>query len=128
MQTPVYQKLASLIQARINCAASGNLEWFERHTEKAEEIIRAHLPHGSGFDAGVKVEWDKCNPDKIVLSTGFHHMNDGGYYDGWTEHEIIVRASLAFGFTLKVTGRDRRNIKEYIADTFHHCLSVEIGD
>ena len=30
----LYQEIASAVQARRNCAESGNTEWFEKHGEK----------------------------------------------------------------------------------------------
>ncbi len=88
-----------------------------------QERIKKLLPKGSGFDKGTEVQF--CTAEKIILSTSFHHMDENGYYDGWSEHEIIVKASLLFGFTLRVTGRNKRGIKEYIADTFHYLLSQD---
>ena len=55
-------------------------------------------------------------------------MNDAGSYDGWTDHVITVRPSLAFGFELKISGPNRNDIKEYIHDTFDTALSAEIDD
>ena len=51
-------------------------------------------------------------------------MTEHGYYDGWTEHDVIVTPSLRSpGFSLRITGRNRRDIKEYIADAFHDALA-----
>lgn len=126
MKKPVYSVIASKLAAMANCLKSGNFQWYENHKYAIEEIIKNHLPRGSGIDAGIKIDFDKSNADKIVFTFGFHHMNEGGYYDGWTEHEAIIKPSLAFGFTLKITGKDRNFIKEYLHDTLHHSLTQEI--
>ena len=55
-------------------------------------------------------------------------MDAGGGYDGWTEHSVIVTPDLATGFDLKVTGRDKRDIKEYLGELFYAALCEEIGD
>lgn len=124
--TTIIQTIASTLQAIRNCEKSDNNEWRYRHACKIEDICKNQLPHGSGFDSGTKFDFDASKPDRLVFHADYHHMNDGGYYDGWTEHQVIVTPSLAHGFNLRITGRDRRNIKEYIAETFNYALSVEV--
>jgi hypothetical protein len=53
-------------------------------------------------------------------------MNDGGYYDGWTEHTVILTASLTSGFDIKITGRDKNSIKDHLYETFSLALQKEI--
>jgi hypothetical protein len=55
-------------------------------------------------------------------------MDEHGGYDGWTEHSIIVTPDLASGFDLRVNGRDRRDIKEYLAEIFGYALDADIDD
>ena len=124
----LYQRLASLIQARENCAKSGNTEWYQRHSELADKLAREYLPSGSGFDNASTIYLDESKPNKLVLATSFHHMDDNGMYNGWTEHKIIVTPDLALGFDLGVTGRDRNDIKQYIAEMFSHALDQNIDD
>lgn len=123
---PLYRELASLVEARLNCEKSGNAEWFDRHTESIEELCRQYLPHGSGFDSGTKLDFDRSNGEKLVFTTAYHHMNEAGMYDGWTAHVVTVRSSLFHGFTLSISGRDRNEIKEYINDMFYTALTEEI--
>ena len=122
----LYRKLASLVQAHINCEISGNKEWFEKHEARIEELVKNYMPSGSGFDCGTKIDLDKSTPEKLVFYTDFHHMNEVGYYDGWTEHRITVRPSLAFGFTLTISGKNRNEIKDYIHQVFDCALNEEI--
>lgn len=123
MTSPVYQKLASLMQARINCLQSGNMEWFNRHSYYAERICKESMPSGSGFDAGTKLDFEKSTPEKLVFTTSFHHMDENGGYCGWTDHSVIVTPSLQQSFKIRVTGKDRAFIKEYITDVFNVMLS-----
>jgi hypothetical protein len=51
-------------------------------------------------------------------------MDEHGCYDGWTHHKVIVKASLWAGIDIRVTGRDRNQIKEYIAEQFNSLASV----
>jgi len=84
---------------------------------------RDYLPYGSGFDAGCYVWIEKSTRNKIILLCDFHHMNDVGYYIGWTRHKVIVTPDLAFGFNLRVTGENKRGIKDYIGDVVYDALS-----
>lgn len=84
-------------------------------------LEREFLPSGSGFNNGTKVDLDACTESKLVFTTTFHHMNDGGY-DGWTDHKVTAHATFS-GHRVKVTGRNRNDIKDYIGDCFHHHLT-----
>lgn len=121
----LYRLLASKIQARLNCLASGNTEWKARHEDAIRQIARDVLPSGSGIDSGTSIDLDRSTGEKIVLLASFHHMNDGGMYDGWTEHTITVRASLIHGVDVTIGGRNRNGIKEYLGDVFAAVLQDE---
>lgn len=129
----VLSALAQALVARGNCIKSGNAEWLGRWEDVIDQIARDFLPSGSGFDSGTKVDLSEPRGvprsdgfARIIFTTSFHHMNDGGMYDGWTEHEVKVTPCLHSGFNLSVSGRDRNDIKDYIAETFTHALKTEI--
>lgn len=86
------------------------------------DCINDKLPRGSGFDSGSSFDINASRTDRLIFNTSFHHMNEGGYYDGWTDHSVVVRPTFD-GFTVHVTGRNRNEIKYYIADMFHDILS-----
>lgn len=111
----VYQAIASAISAMPR-------EWAE---ERLDLIEREFLPSGSGIDAGCKVLVEESKEDRLVIQTAFHHMDENGYYDGWTHHKVIVTPSLLFGFDVRVTGRNRNGIKEYLGDLFFQVLDQE---
>lgn len=115
----VYSEIAQLLIAINNCEKVNNQEWKHKHSDKIDELVNKYLPHGSGFDSGTKLDYDESLPSKLVFKTAFHHMDEYGYYDNWTYHTIIIRADLAFGIDIKVTGRDRNDIKEHI----HSCFA-----
>jgi len=105
------------------------IAWYKtakgEFVQQAEDKIAAmekQLPYGSGFNNGSHVDFEKSTGEKIVIDTAFHHMDENGYYDGWTEHKVIVVASLMYGFRLKVTGKDRNRIKDYIAEQFLYII------
>jgi hypothetical protein len=122
----IYKILASRVQAWINCLEKGNFEWYAKHENSIERIIKEKAPHGSGFDNGTTLDYKKSTGEKLVFNTSYHHMNDNGIYDGWTEHSITVSPSLAFDFNLKITGRNRNDIKDYIGEVFESFLHESI--
>lgn len=110
--------IASSFNAYQTCKRTGN-EWADRHEDTIEQIVKDIFPSGSGFDSGVKFNFDTSKDDRLVFDTSFHHLNENGYYDGWTDHQVIVSPSLIFGFDIRVTGKNQNDIKDYIAQTFH---------
>lgn len=144
---PLYAILASALQALHTCNdraessrtsfahtgvenIDGNkqhwLNMIDMHADKIESLCKQYLPHGSGFDSGCTMDMEASKPNRLIFSADFHHMNDNGYYDGWSTHQVILTPDLAFGFTMRITGRDRRQIKDYIAGTFHSVLSQQL--
>lgn len=123
----VIQHIASAIVARRNCIKSKNEEWRDKWEEVLLTIEREHLPSGSGFDSGTRIDMIGSNEGRIVLRTSFHHMNESGCYDGWTHHVVWVYPSFD-GIRIRITGRDRNGWKDYAYDVFHHALTREIDD
>ncbi len=121
----LYQKIAFLLDARKNCEKSGNVEWFEKHSDALVDIERNLLPSGGGFDAGCKILMDESTENRIVIQADFHAMDDHGYYCGWKEYRVVVKPHLAYGMALRVDGRNFNMLKEYIADTFYDVLNEE---
>lgn len=124
---PLYAELACLLTACANCIASGNDEWLERHRERVHKLVRDRMPSGSGLDVGCKLDVEST-ADKLMFNCSFHHMSEHGYYDGWTDHTVIVTPSLASGFDLRITGRDRQDIKDYLAQIFDHALREPVPE
>ncbi len=123
--TRLYSELASLVCARLNCIKSDNTEWLAKHEAKILELVKETAPSGSGIDCGTKIDLDASTGEKLVFNFSYHHMNESGIYDGWTEHKAIVVASLQFGFDLTITGRNRNQIKEYLHETFSFWIDSE---
>lgn len=122
----LYQRIASKMAARINCTASGNTVWFARHTVDIEDLVRDHMPSGSGVDCGTQLDFDNSQPNRMVFVLSFHHMDENGGYDGWTSHQVIVTPSLAYGIDVRVTGRDRNWIKDYLTGLYQDALTTEV--
>jgi hypothetical protein len=123
---PIYKLIANAVVARRNCAASGNLKFLARWDAQLDRIEEQHLPSGSGIDGGTKIDREDSNENKILLRTSFHHMNEHGGYNGWTNHLIVIEASLLSEFHVKrVSGRNRNDIKDYLAEVFDAALREE---
>lgn len=121
----VAEKIASLVAARANCRESGNTEWLARHGEALDRILRDYMPSGSGFDVGTTLEEDECRRGaRLVFTTEFHHMNEMGFYDGWTSHRVTVYPSFLHTLDIRISGRDRNDIKELIHDRFYDALTA----
>jgi hypothetical protein len=121
MQSTFISTLSAAIEARKNCELGNNKEWFEKWRERIGKL-EDMLPHGSGIDSGTKIDLDKSHADKLVLYTSFHHMNEAGYYDGWTEHTITVTPGFR-SLNLRISGRDRNQIKDYLYETYEYALT-----
>jgi hypothetical protein len=119
--------LAKTILARKHCLETGNREWFENWDSRISDILET-APSGSGFDSGTQLAIDESGHDKLTFYTAFHHMDEYGGYDGWTDHKVVVKADLVSDCIVRVSGRDRNEIKDYIAETFHYWLSEDIDE
>ena len=141
----LYEAIAQQLGRIERCSAGATGDNAESNIADAHETIeylcKHALPRGSGFDAGCSLDFDKSNSARLAFVVPFHCMDANGFYCGWRDYCVIVKASLEFGYALRITGRQMRLIaagffsapcfwdwnylREYIADTFHHALCVE---
>ena len=128
MNNNVCTQLARTVGARLRCLEmdrdGSHREAIARHESILTGIL-LEFPSGSGFDAGTQLDKDGSTGERLVFTTAFHHMNENGLYDGWTNHKVIVTPSLEMGCRIKITGRDRNEIKDYIGERFQSVLSKE---
>lgn len=125
----VYRAIASANNARMNCIANGNAEWKVRHTQKIEQLVREYLPSGSGYDNDTKIDFDCSSNDELIFRTSFHHMDENGYYCGWSNHKVIVRPSFD-GIRIDIKSEYPDDIEEtmnvdgneFMYDDFYHSL------
>lgn len=124
MGTKVYKRIAELLIAIQNCENGGDEFGFKaQHKAELRSIVSKALPSGSGFDNGTVLVPDS-EPNRLVFRTSFHHMDVHGFYDGWTEHDVIVTPHLLFDISIRITGRNRNDIKEFIDQTFRTALEA----
>ena len=96
-----------------------NAQWGDIARTRLDQLVNM-LPSGSGIDCGTKLV--SASATKIVLECSFHHMDEHGYYDGWTEHRITVRPTFD-SIDISVSGRNRNDIKEYLHEVYALALS-----
>lgn len=119
------QKLAQTLEAMQHCQ---NPAWMERHESRLACIMDG-APSGSGFDSGTTLEngtdgLGKPDKQRIVFATAFHHMDESGTYDGWTQHKVTIYPQFN-GYDMHISGRNRNGIKDYIAGVFSAWLDSE---
>ncbi len=105
------------------------LSWLVNREDwtAAKKVVKEHMPSGSGVDNGTSLDLARSRPDRLIFATSFHHMTEHGMYDGWTEHEVIViPLYCAMEFSIRVTGRNRNDIKEYLHELFRDALEAEV--
>ena len=124
--TPLYREFSNCLSAMENCRKANNHKWLTHWEDKIKKLVD-FLPSGSGIDNGITLDADST-PEKLVFRFEFHHMNDNGFYDGWTDHKLIVKPSLQFGIDIRISGRDRNDIKNYLHDVFSHALTTSVWE
>lgn len=131
MKKPLYVRLARTVQAMENCrnprfgSSPNTAEWLAKHTARALKLAHDALPSGSGIDAGCALDVERSTSEKLVFHTSFHHMDENGFYGGWTEHTVTVRASLTSAIDIRISGRNRNDVKDYLHDVFMEALCAE---
>lgn len=124
MKQPLYKALVSTSESLARAELNNADQAVRDRQESIFKDLTDLLPRGSGFDAGTQLV--EARPDKIVMLTSYHHMDDAGGYDGWTEHKITVKPSLLYDIDIRITGKDRNDIKDYIAEVFYSVLSQDV--
>jgi len=114
----VYEALAQAVGGRRN-------EKWTCTMEKKVYTIMQGAPSGSGIDLGTQFIPEKSGREKLVFSVDYHHMNENGFYDGWTEHLVIVTHDLR-GLNIRITGKNRNDIKDYLGDVYYYWLMEDV--
>lgn len=124
----LYRELASLVQARLNCLddSRNNVEWADKHETRIERLVKEYMPSGSGFDSGTRIDLERSHGGKLVFDTAFHHMDESGGYDGWTEHTVTVTPAFD-GVNIRIGGRNRNDVKELIHQEFDSALETDLA-
>lgn len=119
----VYTKLAHAIRG----CDTPDKDIARSSLDEVADIVKRCLPHGSGFDCGCSVPIERKWKNRIIINTDYHYMNDDGYYDGWYRFRIVVTPGFS-GIDVKVHGRDRDGLKEYVGDTIYDALTADYNE
>jgi len=127
----VIQQMAQTLVAMDNCDKMGNSEGYTFNHRAMMALVRNFLPSGSGWDRGTTIEIETSTPNRIMLTGSFHHMDEHGFYTGWTHHTLLITPSLAFGFDIEIdgfAGDQQDNFEDELHDIFHHALSSMVRE
>lgn len=118
--------IAHKLAAIRNCEKSANYEWRDRHAAALVAIVREG-PSGSGWDSGTQFDSDRSEPNKLVFFGSYHHMDEMGGYDGWTDHAITVRPDFVHGLDIRISGPNRNDIKDDLHQLFYCWLTQPVA-
>lgn len=111
-----------------------NCEWLKTVNEQYKnqcldniEKLEKRLPCGSGIDSGCKIDADNSGINKVIITFGYHFMNENGYYDGWTDYKLIITPAF-LGINMKIAGKNRQGIKDYLYDLFDVKLNEKLSN
>ena len=123
MSKKLYQELAINFSGYQKGIELNNTIWQEKRQDKIEELIKL-LPSGSGIDNGNKFDYSDSNDNKLIINSSFHRMDENGYYDGWIDYQVIIKASLKYGFDLCIKGKfcKHQDIKDYLSELYQYSL------
>ena len=114
-------KFYSLIATAISeYNKTDNPEIKARIEETLKEAEKT-LPSGGVFIES-KIDIKKSISQRLVFLTSCKHVTAGGQYDSVTRHQIIITPCLMNGFNIRVTGPERRGIKEKIEHAFSNLI------
>jgi len=119
MKIPVYKKISRTLMS-VEGGKPDAAKWLHQ----IEDWVREHGPSGSGVDNGTRLAGS--TPNRLCFDISFHHMDDNGSYTCWTNHKVIVRPDLGFGFDVHITGPDKNLIKDYLGEMFTNWLESEV--
>lgn len=95
---------------------------YRDQCESRIDKLEKELPSGSGIDCGCKIDREKSGNKKVIITFDYHFMNNDGYYDGWGSFKLIVTPNLSEYPDMRIVGKDRNQIKDYLYDTFSDVL------
>ena len=98
--------------------------------DKLDELSNL-LPSGSGIDSGCTIDEEKSTRNKIVIHSSFHHMDENGFYCGWSEFTVTAIPDFMNDFNLKIVGNHAiypafSDIKDYLYELFRESLNKDI--
>lgn len=116
------EAFVSCKMARDNCVTSGNTEWEVRWRARLDKLVD-HVPTWSGMP--LRLSGIEIKQDAIRYEVSYHHMNQTGHYDGWTEHTVTVRPAFG-GVVVRISNRDRNGVKDDIHEAVEYAFTRHV--
>ena len=92
--------------------------------EKELTLFKEVLPNGNGIEAGCVISL-KSTKKRIVIDTLYWHTNDSDETSRWTAHQVIITPSFEREINIRITGKNKDNVKDYLHDIFREALMKE---
>jgi hypothetical protein len=124
MKTKLIARIYRTLQAMDNCTKDNKPGWCKNHSYYLDELEKNYLPHGSGIDSGCTIDRE-FKKDCVIINVPYHNMDENGYYCGWSEFKVICKPEFD-GIYLKITGKDKYYVKDYLYSVFANCLEEEM--
>lgn len=121
----LYERIYLTLEALRVSTERNNREWITKHNDTID-LMDKLLPSGSGFDEGCQIVREVVRgKESFVIKAPYHHMDENGFYGGWSDYKIRVYPSFIGGFYVRVTGKNYNGAKEYITELFYSVLQEE---
>ena len=119
MDKPLYKELAGRLIALDNCRKAGNTEWETRHAKVISGLCSKY---------GILIDLEESDPNRLVFHVTQAHYTTHGYDDGCTDHDVIVTPDLFFDLEIRITGRNKNDVKDGIYQEYDAVLRETVTD
>lgn len=132
---PLYRAMAHRLAqiANLQEAARPLDDPFLVEAKQALKDLIDELPHGSGIDCDWHVTGERPGGEhgckKLILRNSYHHMDECGGYDGWTDFKVTVTGDLLSDIDVLVQGRfpaKYADTRDYLCEILTHALKEEV--
>ena len=112
----LYQKIARVVSQK---------NWAKRAKELS--LLQELLPNGNGIrgQEGLAEILPESTKKRIVIYTTYWHPNDSYETSRWTAHQVIITPSFEREINIRITGKNKDNVKDYLHDIFREALMKE---
>ncbi len=123
----VYAQIAHRLNAYKRCESNPEqyAHALQPNKDSIDSLLDEFMPHGSGIDNGVTFDYEKSTEKHLIFHFAYHFMDENGYYDGWGDFTLHVTPCLWQGYDLRITGKDRNDVKDYFYQVFSSLVYSE---
>lgn len=103
---PLFRLIAQQVGYYHDSKVSAHRSEDQHKHEYALESLMRHMPSGSGIDSGTKLLLEDSSKDKLVFRVDYHHMDQNGFYCGWSSRLITITPSLISDYNMEFSEED----------------------